>query len=48
MSGKERDYIDPHTIYNDDDEDITVGLPDDDKERPEPSTIPNENGEYNF
>jgi len=42
------DYFDPETEYDDDGEDITKYLPDDDYNRPEPSTIPNENGEYNF
>jgi hypothetical protein len=39
---------DGHTVYDDDGEDITKGLPDDHCERPIPSDIPNEHGEYNF
>ena len=42
------DYFAPGTEYDADGEDITKYLPDDDYNRPEPSTIPNENGEYNF
>lgn len=40
------DDNDGFTVYNDDGEDITEGLPDD--ESSEPSAIPNDNGEYNF
>lgn len=39
---------DGFTVYDDDGQDITKDLPDDDYGRPEPSTIPNEHGEYNF
>lgn len=48
MLVKQKENIDPDTIYDDDDEDITIGIPNDDHKRPEPSTIPNEKGEYNF
>lgn len=42
------DDNDGFTVYDDDGEDITKGLSDDDYKRPTPSTIPNENDEYNF
>jgi hypothetical protein len=42
------DDNDGFTVYDDDGEDITKGLPDDDYNRPTPSDIPNKHGEYNF
>lgn len=50
MSGSRNpdDDNDGHTVYNDDGEDITKGLPTNDHKRPTPSDIPNEHGEYNF